>query len=87
MKKTCYPSSQSCNADDGYKARCQQDYSHYYTSYKQGQTVHKLQITTFWDIYIYTYRESERERDIINFFVFGLQGSEAYSLGQTDRQT
>ena len=31
---------------------------------KQGQTVRKLQIVTFWDIYIYIERERERERDI-----------------------
>ena len=28
---------------------------------KQGQTVHNLQIATFWDIYIYIKRERERE--------------------------
>ena len=42
---------------------------------EQGQPVHKLQIPTFWDIYIYIererdrQREKERERDIIKFCV------------------
>ena len=71
---------------------------------KQGKTVNKLQIATFWDIYIHTYIYIyihinihiyiyiERERDIIKFCVSkmpaaarGLHGSEANSLGQTDR--
>ena len=30
---------------------------------KQGQTVHKLQIAAFWDIYLY------KERDIIKYCV------------------
>ena len=33
----------------------------------QGQTVHKLQITTFWEIYIiYIYIERERGREVHN---------------------
>ena len=45
-------------------------------SFKQGQTIHNLQIATFWDVYIlyiypfsppyvyiYMYKERERERE------------------------
>ena len=38
---------------------------YYWSKAKQGQTVHKLQIATFWEIYIHIYpvkRERERER-------------------------
>ena len=49
---------------------------------KQGQTVHKLQIANVWDRYIYIYIPLSHI-----YIERGLQGSEANSLGQTDRLT
>ena len=75
---------------------------YYWSKAKQGQTVHKLQIATFWEIYIHIYPvKRERERDIIKFCVFELLKFGVYKLpaaarslkvyysnvGQTDLQT
>ena len=48
----------------------------------QGQTVHKLQIATFWGIYIYT-----DVYGLSGLVPRGLQGSEAYGDMQREMQT